>query len=64
MEHKLYVYTNSEAEDRLLYLFDKTDTTYYKTKCEATEQGESVNLYVFDDVDYETIKQYLQNEES
>lgn len=64
MEHKLYVYANSEAEERLLYLFDKTNTTYFKTKCEATEQGEGVNLYMFDDIAYETIKQYLQNEES
>lgn len=64
MEHKLYVYANSGAEERLLYLFDKTNTTYLKTKQETTEQGEVVNLYMFDDITYEAIKQCLQNEES
>lgn len=64
MEHKLYVYANSVAEERLLYLFDKTNTTYLKTKWETTEQGEVVNLYMFDDITYEAIKEYLQNEES
>lgn len=64
MEHKLYVYDNSGAEERLLYLFDKTNTKYSKTKCVTTIQGETVNLYMFDDVTYEAIKQYLQNEES
>lgn len=64
MEHKLYVYANSEAEERLLYLFGKTNTTYLKTNWETTKQGEVVNLYMFDDITYEVIKQYLQNEES
>lgn len=64
MEHKLYVYANSEAEERLLYLFGKTNTTYLKTNLDTTEQGEVVNLYMFDDITYEVIKQYLQNEES
>ena len=64
MEHKLYVYANSGAEKRLLYLFDKTDTKYSKAKWLTTTQGETVNLYMFDGVTYKAIKQYLQNEES
>lgn len=63
MEHKLYVYANSGAEERLLYLFEKANAEYYK-KWATTEEGEKVRLYEFDDVAYKAIKQYLQNEES
>ena len=64
MIHNLYVYANSGAEERLLYLFDKTNAKYSKAKWSTTIQGETVNLYMFDSVTYKAIKQYLQNEES
>lgn len=64
MKHELYVYANSGAEERLLYLFEKFNVKNYKVELVATVERDKVRLYEFDDVAYKAIKQYLQNEES
>lgn len=64
MKHELYVYANSGAEERLLYLFEKCNVKNYKVELAATVERDEVRLYCFDDVAYKAIKQYLQNEES
>lgn len=63
MIHKLYVGYDSEAEERLLYVFRKANAEYYR-ELVRTEEGEIVMIYEFDDVAYKAVKQYLENEES
>lgn len=59
MKHKIYVYANSEAEERLLYLFEKVNAEYYK-ELVVTEEGDEGVLYEFDCEVYKAVKQYLE----
>lgn len=63
MEHTLHVIAGSEAEERLLFLFEETNSEYYKIGMGKTTDGEEANAYVFSEGVYKRVKKYLENEE-
>lgn len=62
MEHTLHVAIGSEAEKRLLFLFNETHSEYHKIEVGETIHGDYINVYMFSDDVYERIKQYLEDE--
>lgn len=63
MEHILYVSVGSNAEERLLFLFEETNSEYSKMEVWETINGEGVNIYAFGSDTYQRIKNYLKDEE-
>lgn len=63
MEHILHVSVGSNAEERLLFLFEETNSEYSKMEVWKTINGEEVNTYVFGSDTYQRIKNYLKDEE-